>query len=88
MSKKQKDITAKQNETAQSFIDIHNPLCFAGLSLEKVYFNLVGGLYGECRKVFDDHKLYEIEVSKSDTKSGNPSLFTFRLYDEESINNE
>ena len=84
MNKKQmlKEITDKQNATAQSFVDIHNPLCFAGLSLEKVYFNLVGGVYGECRQVFDE---YEIEVSSSDSKSGKPSLFNFTLNNDEEL---
>jgi hypothetical protein len=50
---------------------------------ETVFANMVGGVYGECRPAFEDGKfgLYEIEISGSETESGNPTLFLFRDYD-------
>ena len=61
-------------------VDSWTPFDLSGdAKLEKIFNNLMQGLYGECNEV--DHLVgsgeYEIEIDSHDSRSGNPVLFYF-----------
>lgn len=62
-------------EIVQAYLDLHKDEFFPRPSDETIFNNIIGGLYGECRC---ENGEYEIEISSSDSKSGNPVLFDFR----------
>ena len=70
-----------KKETVQAFLDLHKNEFLPMPDYVTIFSNMIGGVYGECRQVFDDKQLYELEISGDETKSGNPVLFTFRDHD-------
>tara|TARA_R100000908_G_C3693499_1_gene106884 strand:- start:68 stop:415 length:348 start_codon:yes stop_codon:yes gene_type:complete len=71
-------IMRNKKETVQAFLDLHKNEFLPMPDYVTIFSNMIGGVYGECRQVFDDKQLYELEISGDETKSGNPVLFTFR----------
>tara|TARA_R110000824_G_scaffold386290_1_gene581169 strand:- start:16 stop:294 length:279 start_codon:yes stop_codon:yes gene_type:complete len=70
-----------KQETVQAYLDLHKNEFFPLPDYESVFTNMIGGVYGECRCENEKTGLYEIEISASETKSGNPVLFMFRDHD-------
>ena len=64
-----------KSEIVQAYLDLHKNEFFPRPTDETIFNNIIGGLYGECRC---ENGEYEIEISSSDSKSGNPVLFDFR----------
>lgn len=69
-------------ETVQAFLDLHKNEFLPMPDYVTIFSNMIGGVYGECRRVSDNQNLYELEISGNETKSGNPVLFTFRDFQE------
>jgi len=65
-------------KTVQAYLDLHKNEFFPRHSDDTILSNMIGGVYGECRCENAETGLYEIEISASDSKSGNPVLFDFR----------
>ena len=65
-------------EIVQAYLDLHKDEFFPRPTDETIFNNMIGDVYGECRTENAETGLYEIEISSSDSKSGNPVLFDFR----------
>jgi hypothetical protein len=80
-------------EIARKFVDAHcygldawmpkftNPSMHDDAALIQVYYDMIGGLYGECRML--DGSEFEIEIPASDSHSGYPILFNFESIGDE-----
>ena len=80
-------------EIARKFVDAHcygldawmpkftNPSMHDDAALIQVYYDMIGGLYGECRML--DGSEFEIEIPASDSHSGDPILFNFESIGDE-----
>ena len=80
-------------EIAKKFVDAHcygldawmpkftNPSMHDDAALIQVYYDMLGGLYGECRML--DGSEFEIEIPASDSHSGYPILFNFESIGDE-----
>ena len=80
-------------EIARKFVDAHcygldawmpkftNPSMQDDAALIQVYYDMIGGLYGECRML--DGSEFEIEIPASDSHSGYPILFNFESIGDE-----
>ena len=58
-----------------------NPSMPDDVALIQIYYNMIGGLYGECRML--DGSEFEIEIPASDSHSGYPILFNFESIGDE-----
>ncbi len=72
-------IAQKKRETiAQAFKEAHSyDLDDWGISLDTIYWNLIGGLYGdvEACDMGEGVTNYIVEISGTESKTGNPIIF-------------
>jgi len=75
-------------EIVQAYLDLHKNEFFPRPSDDTILANMIGGVYGECRCENAETGVYEIEISASDSKTGNPILFDFRHLEREAKMND
>ena len=62
-------------EIAADFVSLHKEFD-ESIGLDRIYSNLINGVYGEVRPTgFENER--EVEISKHDSVTGNPILFSF-----------
>jgi ribosomal protein S6E (S10) len=64
-------------QIVNEYIALHKAFDFDGRDHETVLAKMLGDVYGECRVVDDETGEYEIEIRGSESRSGNPVVFTF-----------
>ena len=75
----------KKTEIVKAYLDLHKEEFSPRPSDETIFNNMIGDVYGECRCENAETGEYEIEISASDSKSGNSVLFDFQYLEKANI---